>query len=154
MITQLGKDIYNAQYRVLDHRVFVNGEIESFLNNFETQRNDAEIESLFKVTETVGALKYEVSEKCIKLAATNLNEISNELKNLLKNTEDVVNYMHKPKEPSDNIRKTRLERALRKEDIDNQIKHNYQRVENSFAIKEEEIAELYSDLQLKLNIPK
>lgn len=57
-------------------------------------------------------------------------------------------------QPSDNIKKAHLERAHRKEDIDNQIKHNYQRVENSFAIKEEEIAELYSDLQLKLNIPK
>ncbi|KAM7359292.1 biogenesis of lysosome-related organelles complex 1 subunit 5-like isoform 2-T2 [Cochliomyia hominivorax] len=154
MITQLGKDIYNAQYRVLDHRVFVNGEIEAFLNNFETQRNDSEIESLFKVTETIGALKYEISDKCINLAATNLKDISTELKGLLNKVDNLVIELQKPKEPSEALKEARLERVKRKEDIDSQIKHNYQRVENSFTVKEEEIAELYSDLQFKLNIPK
>ncbi|XP_023306102.1 biogenesis of lysosome-related organelles complex 1 subunit 5 [Lucilia cuprina] len=154
MITQLGKDIYNAQYRVLDHRVFVNGEIEEFLNNFETQRNDSEIESLFKVTETVGALKYEISDKCINLGAANLTEISTELKSLLEKVDNLVNDLQKPQEPSETLKEARLERIRRKEDINKQIEHNYQRVENSFAVKEEEIAELYSDLQLKLNIPK
>lgn len=118
MITQLGKgkfienfrknikiypllaDIYSAQYRVLDHRVFVNGEIEAFLNNFETQRNDSEIESLFKVTETVGALKYEISDRCINLGATNLNNISTEIKSLLEKVDNLVNELQKPKEVS------------------------------------------------------
>ncbi|XP_065354090.1 biogenesis of lysosome-related organelles complex 1 subunit 5 [Calliphora vicina] len=154
MITQLGKDIYNAQYRVLDHRVFVNGEIEAFLNNFEAQRNDSEIESLFKVTETVGALKYEISDRCINLGAANLKEITTELKNLLEKVDTLVNELQKPNEPSDSLKEARLNRAQRKEDINKQLEHNYQRVENSFAVKEEEIAELYTDLQLKLNIPK
>lgn len=57
-------------------------------------------------------------------------------------------------QPSDTLKQARLEREQRRQDIDQQIKHNYQRVENSFAVKEEEIAELYTDLQFKLNIPK
>lgn len=67
----------------MDHRVFVNGEIEGFVNNFETQRNDSEVESLFKLTETVGALKYEVSD-------THLETIGSELKELLRKVEDLV----------------------------------------------------------------
>lgn len=91
-------DICNAQYRILDHRVFVNGEIEAFLNNFESQRNDSEIESLFKVTETVGALKYEISDRCINLGATNLKDISTELKSLLNKVDNLVNDLQKSKE--------------------------------------------------------
>lgn len=74
----------------MDHRVFVNGEIEGFVNNFETQRNDSEVESLFKLTETVGALKYKVSDKCVSLGSTHLETIGSELKELLRKVEDLV----------------------------------------------------------------
>ncbi|XP_061388691.1 biogenesis of lysosome-related organelles complex 1 subunit 5 [Musca vetustissima] len=151
MIT-LGKDISNSQYRILDHRVFVNGEIESFLTNFETQRNDSEVESLFKVTETVGALKYELSDKCINLGAAHLGNITAQLKDLLGEVENLVEDLQKPKVPSPEILESQAQRSKRKEDFDLELKHNYQRVENSFAVKEEEISELYSDLQLKLKL--
>ncbi|XP_073817553.1 biogenesis of lysosome-related organelles complex 1 subunit 5 [Musca autumnalis] len=151
MIT-LGKDISNAQYRILDHRVFVNGEIESFVNNFEAQRNDSEVELLFKVTETVGALKYELSDKCINLGADHLGSIASELKTILGDVETLVENLQKPKEVSPEILESRAQRAKRKEDFDLELKHNYQRVENSFAVKEEEISELYTDLQLKLKL--
>ncbi|XP_005181174.1 biogenesis of lysosome-related organelles complex 1 subunit 5 [Musca domestica] len=151
MIT-LGKDISNTQYRILDHRVFVNGEIETFLNNFETQRNDSEVESLFKVTETVGALKYDLSDKCISLGAAHLGNIAGELKTILGEVETLVENLQVPKEVSAEILESRAQRTKRKEDFDLELKHNYQRVENSFAVKEEEISELYSDLQLKLKL--
>ncbi|XP_013116221.1 biogenesis of lysosome-related organelles complex 1 subunit 5 [Stomoxys calcitrans] len=147
----LGKEISNAQYRILDHRVFVNGEIEAFLNNFG---NDSEVESLFKLTETVGALKYECSDKCINLGATHLDNIAVELKNLLGEVDNLVDTLQRPKQTSSTILETAAERLKRKQVFDSELKHNYQRVEDSFAVKEEEISELYSDLQLKLNIPK
>ncbi|XP_075144594.1 biogenesis of lysosome-related organelles complex 1 subunit 5 [Haematobia irritans] len=147
----LGKDISNAQYRILDHRVFVNGEVESFLKNFG---NDSDVESLFKLTETVGALKYEFLDKCINLGATNLENIGIELKTLLSEVDALAEKVQQPKETSSVILETQASRLKRKEDFDLELKHNYQRVEDSFTIKEEEISELYSDLQLKLNIPK
>lgn len=84
----------------MDHRVFVNGEIETFLNNFETQRNDSEVESLFKVTETVGALKYDLSDKCISLGAAHLGNIAGELKTILGEVETLVETLQVPKEVS------------------------------------------------------
>lgn len=125
------------------------------------------------MTETVGALKYEISDKCISLGSTNLKDISDELKDILLKVNNIVTDIQQPREVrkpwildadyymfllllkvGSSLREARLQRAERREDIENQLKHNYQRVENSFAVKEEEIAELYSDLQFKLNIPK
>ncbi|KQS52521.1 uncharacterized protein Dere_GG26714, isoform A [Drosophila erecta] len=61
MISQVGRELYKVPLRILDHRVFVNGEIEAFLENFEVRRNDSEVEKLFQVTETVGSLRYDLS---------------------------------------------------------------------------------------------
>lgn len=57
-------------------------------------------------------------------------------------------------QPTEQLKLARIERSQRKVEIDNQIIHSYERLDNSFTIKEEEISELYTDLQLKLNIPK
>lgn len=82
--------MYKVPHRILDHRVFVNGEIESFLDNFEVKRNDSEVETLFQVTETVGSLKYDLSERCIALGNENLSQLSSEVNSLLNSVEALL----------------------------------------------------------------
>ncbi|KAL7730331.1 hypothetical protein ACLKA6_016577 [Drosophila palustris] len=154
MISQVGRELYKVPHRILDHRVFVNGEIESFLENFEVKRNDSEVETLFQVTEIVGSLKYDLSERCIALGNQNLCQFATEVNNLLGSVEVLLEKAKIERPPSARLQEARRAREQRKQEFLNNLQHGYQRIENSFEEKEEEIAELYSDLQLKLNITK
>ncbi|XP_033164585.1 biogenesis of lysosome-related organelles complex 1 subunit 5 isoform X2 [Drosophila mauritiana] len=153
MISQVGRELYKVPLRILDHRVFVNGEIEAFLENFEVRRNDSEVEKLFQVTETVGSLKYDLS-RCSATGsgsgAENLAQLDTEVTHLL----DGVNALLAKAKASTRLQETRLAREQRRAEFLTNLEHGYRRIENSFEEKEEEIAELYSDLQLKLNIAK
>ncbi|XP_023169341.1 biogenesis of lysosome-related organelles complex 1 subunit 5 [Drosophila hydei] len=154
MISQVGRELYKVPHRILDHRVFVNGEIDTFLDKFELKRNDSEVESLFQVTEIVGSLKYDLSERCITLGNQSLTELATAVNNLLNGVETLLQKAKVEREPSVELQEARRAREQRKAEFMNNLKHNYQRIDNSFEEKEEEIAELYSDLQLKLNISK
>ncbi|KAH8381734.1 hypothetical protein KR093_011487, partial [Drosophila rubida] len=147
-------ELYKVPHRILDHRVFVNGEIEAFLDNFEVRRNDSEVETLFQVTETVGSLKYDLSERCITSGNQNLSQFATEVNALLGNIEALLEKAKVERAPSTQLQKARHAREQRKAEFLNNLQHGYQRIDNSFEEKEEEIAELYSDLQLKLNITK
>ncbi|ALC47416.1 muted, partial [Drosophila busckii] len=147
-------ELYKVPHRILDHRVFVNGEIESFLDNFEVKRNDSEVETLFQVTEIVGSLKYDLSERYITLGNQNLNELSAEVNKLLGAVDELLIKAKVERPPSEQLVQARHSREIRKAEFLNNLQHGYKRIDNSFEEKEEEIAELYADLQLKLNINK
>jgi len=82
-IFPLFPELSKVPLRILDHRVFVNGEIETFLENFEVRRNDSEVEKLFQVTETVGSLKYDLSDRCIASGTQNLTQLDTQVNQLL-----------------------------------------------------------------------
>ncbi|XP_017142695.1 biogenesis of lysosome-related organelles complex 1 subunit 5 [Drosophila miranda] len=154
MISQVGRELYKVPLRVLDHRVFVNGEIEAFLDNFEVRRNDSEVEKLFQVTETVGSLKYDLSERFISLGNKNLTDLGTEVNNLLYGVNNLLEKAKVERTASAQLRESRQSRERRRAEFLTNLQHGYKRIENSFEEKEEEIAELYSDLQLKLSIAK
>ncbi|XP_017131740.1 biogenesis of lysosome-related organelles complex 1 subunit 5 [Drosophila elegans] len=154
MISQVGRELYKVPLRILDHRVFVNGEIESFLENFEVRRNDSEVEKLFQVTETVGSLKYDLSERCIASGTQNLGQLDTEVNHLLDEVNALLAKAKVERTASTQLQEARLAREQRRAEFLTNLEHGYRRIENSFEEKEEEIAELYSDLQLKLNIAK
>ncbi|KAI8044933.1 hypothetical protein M5D96_001109 [Drosophila gunungcola] len=150
----LSTELYKVPLRILDHRVFVNGEIESFLENFEVRRNDSEVEKLFQVTETVGSLKYDLSERCIASGTQNLSQLDTEVNHLLDEVNALLAKAKVERTASTQLQEARLAREQRRAEFLTNLEHGYRRIENSFEEKEEEIAELYSDLQLKLNIAK
>ncbi|XP_068157057.1 biogenesis of lysosome-related organelles complex 1 subunit 5 [Drosophila tropicalis] len=154
MISQVGRELYKVPLRILDHRVFVNGEIETFLDNFEAKRNDSEVEKLFQVTETVGSLKYDLSERVIALGNENLSNLNAEVNSLLNGVNILLNKAKGERIVSNKLQEARKDREERKAEFLINLQHGYQRIDNSFEEKEEEIAELYSDLQLKLSIAK
>ncbi|XP_020813159.1 biogenesis of lysosome-related organelles complex 1 subunit 5, partial [Drosophila serrata] len=154
MISQVGRELYKVPLRILDHRVFVNGEIEAFLENFEVRRNDSEVEKLFQVTETVGSLKYDLSERCIASGNQNLTQLGCEVNHLLDGVNELLAKAKVERTASTQLEEARRAREQRRAEFLTNLEHGYRRIENSFEEKEEEIAELYSDLQLKLNIAK
>ncbi|SPP82777.1 biogenesis of lysosome-related organelles complex 1 subunit 5 [Drosophila guanche] len=154
MISQVGRELYKVPLRVLDHRVFVNGEIEAFLDNFEVRRNDSEVEKLFQVTETVGSLKYDLSERFIALGQQNLTALGTEVNNLLCGVNNLLEKAKVERTASAQLQEARQSREQRRSEFLTNLQHGYARIENSFEEKEEEIAELYSDLQLKLSTAK
>ncbi|XP_032577903.1 biogenesis of lysosome-related organelles complex 1 subunit 5 isoform X1 [Drosophila sechellia] len=157
MISQVGRELYKVPLRILDHRVFVNGEIEAFLENFEVRRNDSEVEKLFQVTETVGSLKYDLS-RCSATGsgsgAENLAQLDTEVTHLLDGVNALLAKAKVERTASTRLQEARLAREQRRAEFLTNLEHGYRRIDNSFEEKEEEIAELYSDLQLKLNIAK
>lgn len=70
--------------------MFVNGEIEAFLADFETERRDSEVDSLFKVTEKVGALKYQLSDRCISQSLVHIKSFSTELQSVADKVTDIL----------------------------------------------------------------
>ncbi|KQS52522.1 biogenesis of lysosome-related organelles complex 1 subunit 5 [Drosophila erecta] len=159
MISQVGRELYKVPLRILDHRVFVNGEIEAFLENFEVRRNDSEVEKLFQVTETVGSLRYDLS-RCSATGSgsgsgtENLAQLDTEVNHLLDGVNALLAKAKVERTASTQLQEARLAREQRRAEFLTNLEHGYRRIENSFEEKEEEIAELYSDLQLKLNIAK
>ncbi|XP_039947698.1 biogenesis of lysosome-related organelles complex 1 subunit 5 [Bactrocera neohumeralis] len=154
MLSQLGRDLSTAEQRILDHRAFVNGEINNFLNEFELKRNEAEVETLFKVTEIIGDVKYDLYERCIILSTSHLETLNQEVNNLLVGVEGFLNKVELQKQPNEYLIQSRKDREHKRANFLIDLEHKYERVKNSFEEKEEEIDELYSDLQVKLNIPK
>lgn len=47
------------------------------------KRNEIEVETLFKVTEIIGDVKYDLYERCIALSTSHLEELNREVNNLL-----------------------------------------------------------------------
>ncbi|XP_011194759.2 biogenesis of lysosome-related organelles complex 1 subunit 5 [Zeugodacus cucurbitae] len=154
MLSQLGRDLSTAEQRILDHRAFVNGEINNFLNEFELKRNEVEVETLFKVTEIIGDVKYDLHERCMVLSTTYLEDLNLEVNNLLIGVEGFLTKVESQRKPSQSLTQSRKDREEKKANFLIELEHKYKRVKNSFEEKEEEIDELYSDLQVKLNIPK
>ncbi|XP_017491512.1 PREDICTED: biogenesis of lysosome-related organelles complex 1 subunit 5-like isoform X3 [Rhagoletis zephyria] len=147
MLRLLGRDILNAQLRILDHRSFTNGEVNNFLNEFELKRNECEVENLFKVTEITGDLKYDLFGRCDILSTRHLGQLNREVNDVLLGVEEFLNKVQSGK-------KARKEREEKRKNFEVDLEHKYERIKNSFEEKEEEIDELYSDLQIKLNISK
>ncbi|XP_017491505.1 PREDICTED: biogenesis of lysosome-related organelles complex 1 subunit 5-like isoform X2 [Rhagoletis zephyria] len=154
MLRLLGRDILNAQLRILDHRSFTNGEVNNFLNEFELKRNECEVENLFKVTEITGDLKYDLFGRCDILSTRHLGQLNREVNDVLLGVEEFLNKVQSGKKPSDFFIQARKEREEKRKNFEVDLEHKYERIKNSFEEKEEEIDELYSDLQIKLNISK
>ncbi|XP_036342955.1 biogenesis of lysosome-related organelles complex 1 subunit 5-like [Rhagoletis pomonella] len=108
MLRLLGRDILNAQLRILDHRSFTNGEVNNFLNEFELKRNECEVENLFKVTEITGDLKYDLFGRCDILSTRHLGQLNREVNDVLLGVEEFLNKVQSGKKVGINITRAEL----------------------------------------------
>ncbi|XP_041975926.1 biogenesis of lysosome-related organelles complex 1 subunit 5 isoform X1 [Aricia agestis] len=151
-MTELSREIGEVWFRLFDHRPFLKGEIKFMLKEFEEKRGDREVENLFNVIESLTDIKDTQIDRIVKSSAA-LPVLGEKLGQTLQLSNQVEkDYLEIQKD----FEKKRAERKLKRDQewtqfIDD-MNFKCQRIDNTFEEKEEELKDLYADLNHKLNI--
>ncbi|KAJ8736518.1 hypothetical protein PYW08_007174 [Mythimna loreyi] len=155
IMTELSREIGEVWSRLFDHRPFLNGEIKFMLKEFEEKRGDREVENLFAILEKLTDIKDSQAEKIIKAGETGLPVLKEKLQQALLLSEEVEkNYLESHKAYEQRRLELREKRQNEWDQFIDDMNFKCQRVDNTFEEKEEELRDLYADLNHKLNIAK
>lgn len=138
--------------RLFDHRPFLNGEIKYMQKEFEEKRGDREVENLFAILEKLTEIKDSQVDR-IKKGADTLPVLNEKLDQALKLSGDIENEYLDVHEVAEKRRAENREKRQKEWDqfIDD-MNFKCKRIDNAFEDKEEELKDLYADLNHKLNI--
>lgn len=152
---QIKKEIGEIWSRLFDHRPFLNGEIKFMLKEFEEKRGDREVENLFSILEKLTDIKDSQAEKIIKTGETGLPVLKEKLEQALQLSAEVEKDYIDSRQVYEQRRQQLKEKRQKEWDqfIDD-MNFKCQRIDNTFEEKEEELRDLYADLNHKLNIAK
>ncbi|XP_063357612.1 biogenesis of lysosome-related organelles complex 1 subunit 5 isoform X2 [Cydia amplana] len=141
--------------RLFDHRPFLNGEIKFMLKEFEEKRGDREVENLFFILEKVTDIKDSQVDKIKKGSEAALPVLSEKLNQALQLCEAVeADYLEVQKTFEQKQAENREKRQKEWDQFIDDMNFKCQRIDNAFEEKEEELRDLYADLNHKLNITK
>lgn len=141
--------------RLFDHRPFLNGEIKFMLKEFEEKRGDREVENLFFILEKVTDIKDSQVDKIKKGSEAALPVLSEKLNQALQLCERIeTDYLEVQKTCEQNRAENREKRQKEWDQFIDDMNFKCQRIDNTFEEKEEELRDLYADLNHKLNITK
>lgn len=141
--------------RLFDHRPFLNGEIKFMLKEFEEKRGDREVENLFAILEKLTDIKDSQAEKIIKSGETGLPVLKEKLQQALLLSDEVEkDYLEARKEHDKRRLELKEKRQVEWDQFIDDMNFKCQRIDNTFEEKEEELRDLYADLNHKLNIAK
>ncbi|XP_023947389.2 biogenesis of lysosome-related organelles complex 1 subunit 5 isoform X1 [Bicyclus anynana] len=152
-MTELSREISEVWSRLFDHRPFLNGEIKFMLKEFEEKRGDREVENLFAILENLTDIKDTQVEKITKSSVAVFPVLLEKLDQAVKLSEEVEkDYLElqkiNQKKKAENFEKRQKEWSQFIDDMN----FKCQRIDNTFEEKEEELRDLYADLNHKLNI--
>ncbi|KAL0901761.1 hypothetical protein ABMA27_006937 [Loxostege sticticalis] len=152
-MTELSREVGEVWSRLFDHRPFLNGEIKFMLKEFEEKRGDREVENLFSILEKLTEIKDSQVEKINKSAENSLPVLSEKLEQALQLCENIEKDYLTIHEDSERKRLEKREKRQKEWDqfIDD-MNFKCKRIDNTFEEKEEELRDLYTDLNHKLNI--
>ncbi|XP_063394973.1 biogenesis of lysosome-related organelles complex 1 subunit 5 isoform X1 [Cydia fagiglandana] len=155
MMTELSREIGEVWARLFDHRPFLNGEIKFMLKEFEEKRGDREVENLFFILEKVTDIKDSQVDKIKKGSEAALPVLSEKLNQALQLCEGVeTDYLEVQKTCEQKRAENREKRQKEWDQFIDDMNFKCQRIDNAFEEKEEELRDLYADLNHKLNITK
>ncbi|XP_047985046.1 biogenesis of lysosome-related organelles complex 1 subunit 5 isoform X2 [Leguminivora glycinivorella] len=155
MMTELSREIGEVWARLFDHRPFLNGEIKFMLKEFEEKRGDREVENLFYILEKVTDIKDSQVDKIKKGSEAALPVLSEKLNQALEVCEAVeTDYLKVQKTCEQKRTENREKRQKEWDQFIDDMNFKCQRIDNAFEEKEEELRDLYADLNHKLNITK
>ncbi|XP_061708589.1 biogenesis of lysosome-related organelles complex 1 subunit 5 isoform X3 [Cydia pomonella] len=141
--------------RLFDHRPFLNGEIKFMLKEFEEKRGDREVENLFFILEKVTDIKDSQVDKIKKGSEAALPVLSEKLNQALQLCERIeTDYLEVQKTCEQKRAENREKRQKEWDQFIDDMNFKCQRIDNAFEEKEEELRDLYADLNHKLNITK
>ncbi|XP_030022403.2 biogenesis of lysosome-related organelles complex 1 subunit 5 isoform X3 [Manduca sexta] len=120
---------------------------------FEEKRGDREVENLFNILEQLTEIKDSEADRINKSGETGLPVFGEKLTqalNLLEDTEK--DYLEFQKECEKKRAVNREKRQKEWDQFIDDMNFKCQRIDNAFEEKEEELRDLYADLNHKLNI--
>lgn len=125
------------------------------LKEFEEKRGDREVENLFSILEKLTDIKDSQAEKIIKTGETGLPVLKEKLEQALQLSAEVEKDYLDSRQIYEQRRQELKEKRQKEWDqfIDD-MNFKCQRIDNTFEEKEEELRDLYADLNHKLNIAK
>ncbi|CAG4979624.1 unnamed protein product [Parnassius apollo] len=152
-MSELSREIGEIWTRLFDHRPFLNGEIKFMLKEFEEKRGDREVENLFSILENLTDIKDTQIERINKSGKTGLPILSEKLMQGLQLCEEIEKDYSQIQQVCKQKRCENQEKRQKEWDqfIDD-MNFKCQRIDNTFEEKEEELRDLYADLNHKLNI--
>ncbi|CAB3240349.1 unnamed protein product [Arctia plantaginis] len=152
-MTELSREIGEIWSRLFDHRPFLNGEIKFMLKEFEEKRGDREVENLFAILEKLTDIKDSQVEKIKKSGEAGLPILAEKLEQALQLCEEVEKGYLDHHQVNEEKRQENHEKRQKEWDqfIDD-MNFKCQRIDNTFEEKEEELRDLYADLNHKLSI--
>ncbi|XP_061708587.1 biogenesis of lysosome-related organelles complex 1 subunit 5 isoform X1 [Cydia pomonella] len=155
MMTELSREVGEVWARLFDHRPFLNGEIKFMLKEFEEKRGDREVENLFFILEKVTDIKDSQVDKIKKGSEAALPVLSEKLNQALQLCERIeTDYLEVQKTCEQKRAENREKRQKEWDQFIDDMNFKCQRIDNAFEEKEEELRDLYADLNHKLNITK
>ncbi|XP_013170009.1 PREDICTED: biogenesis of lysosome-related organelles complex 1 subunit 5 [Papilio xuthus] len=152
-MSELSREIGEIWTRLFDHRPFLNGEITYMLKEFEEKRGDRDVESLFSMLENFTDVRDTHIEKLTKTGGLVLPLLLRKIEQ----TRELAAEAEKTCIDLEEIYKQKqaVNREKRRKEWDcfiDDMNFNCQRIDNTFEEKEEELRDLYTDLNHKLNI--
>ncbi|XP_050671115.1 biogenesis of lysosome-related organelles complex 1 subunit 5 [Leptidea sinapis] len=151
-MTELSREIGEIWSRLFDHRPFLNGEIKYMIKEFEEKRGDREVENLFSILENLTDVKDSQVDK-IRKSSKVLPILSEKLQQVLALTDSVEKeYLELQKDCMEKREKNKEKRKKEWDQFIDDMNFKCQRIDNTFEEKEEELRDLYADLNHKLNI--
>ncbi|XP_034831738.1 biogenesis of lysosome-related organelles complex 1 subunit 5 [Maniola hyperantus] len=152
-MTELSREIGEVWSRLFDHRPFLSGEIKFMLKEFEEKRGDREVENLFAILENLTDIKDTQVEKISKSSVAALPVLAEKLDQALKLSDEIEKDYLELQEVIKKKKAENFEKRQKEWDqfIDD-MNFKCQRIDNTFEEKEEELRDLYADLNHKLNI--
>ncbi|KOB71352.1 Protein Muted-like protein [Operophtera brumata] len=136
-MTELSREIGEIWTRLFDHRPFLNGEIKYMLKEFE---KFAEIKDIELVT----------VKKCGEVGLPVLKEKLDQAIKLFDEVES--DYLETRKVYQKKREENKEKRQKEWDQFIDDMNFKCQRIDNAFEEKEEELRDLYADLNHKLNI--
>ncbi|XP_022822466.1 biogenesis of lysosome-related organelles complex 1 subunit 5 isoform X2 [Spodoptera litura] len=125
------------------------------LKEFEEKRGDREVENLFSILEKLTDIKDSQAEKIIKTGETGLPVLKEKLEQALQLSAEVEkDYLDSRKVYEQRRQELKEKRQKEWDQFIDDMNFKCQRIDNTFEEKEEELRDLYADLNHKLNIAK
>ncbi|XP_063825765.1 biogenesis of lysosome-related organelles complex 1 subunit 5 isoform X1 [Ostrinia nubilalis] len=152
-MTELSREVGEVWSRLFDHRPFLNGEIKFMVKEFEEKRGDREVENLFSILEKLTEIKDNQVEKISKSAEHSLPVLNEKLEQALQLCDNIEKeYLEVHKDCEQRRIQKREKRQKEWDQFIDDMNFKCKRIDNAFEEKEEELRDLYADLNHKLNI--
>ncbi|XP_031335465.1 biogenesis of lysosome-related organelles complex 1 subunit 5 [Photinus pyralis] len=145
------KDINAIWTRLFDHRLFLHGEIQFTLREYEQKRGDVEVDHLFTLLEKIADIKGTQINRLKESVDFSLLDVNDTIKEALSIC-NIINDLESTYPQDSATELARNSRKVEWEKFVDDMSVHCEEVDTTYEQKQEELQQLYVDLQNKLGI--